>query len=226
MLMPVSHILVYLGWRRGHMTERPEPSGNGQRSGTIVPVVVALIGLVATVTVAIIETRSGNSDPPRPISTTVDSTATTISEEQDESRKRRLLSVISDQGIRATCSKTADNHLTGSLMAMDCPSPEVAALRIGLYPSETAMYIVYNRGVEEAGLERKSGSGDFCKAEPAEGTWSFSGKDPPDGRIFCYVNDEGQVWFEWTYDKAKVIAYAYRRDDNFGALDRWWKNFF
>jgi hypothetical protein len=150
---------------------------------------------------------------------------TTISKEQEESRKKRLLSVIPDQGIRSTCSKTRDDHFAGSLMVMECPSSGLVALRLGLFPNATALYRVYNRDAEEAGVERNSGSANFCESEPAEGPWSISGEEPYDGRLFCHVNNEGRVWFEWTYDKARVLAYAYRGDDNFKALNRWWMNF-
>jgi hypothetical protein len=148
---------------------------------------------------------------------------TTISKEQEESRKKRLLSVIPDQGIRATCSKTSDDHLAGSLMVMECPSSGVPAFRLGLFSSAEAMYRVYNRAAEEAGVERNSGSGN-CESEPGEGPWTVYEGDPTAGRRFCHVNDEGRVWFEWTYDKAKVLAYAYRGDDNFKALNDWWVN--
>jgi hypothetical protein len=156
------------------------------------------------------------------LSTSSDSTnpPTTISMEQEESRKKRLLSVIPDKGIRATCSKVKDNHLAGSLMVMNCPSSGVPALRLGLFPSSEAMYKVYSTSVGEAGVERNSGAGN-CESEPGEGPWSVYEGDPADGRLLCHVNDEGWVWFEWTYDKAKVLAYAYRHDDNFKMLHQW-----
>jgi hypothetical protein len=109
-------------------------------------------------------------------------------------------------------------------MVMECPSSGLLALRLGLFPNAAAMYKVYNRDVEAAQVERNSGSPN-CDSEAGEGPWSVSGEEPYDGRLFCYINSAGQVWFEWTYDKSLVLAYAYRGDDNFKALDRWWVNF-
>jgi hypothetical protein len=157
------------------------------------------------------------------ISPTTTTPPSTITSEQEESRKKRLLSVIPDQGIRATCSKVRDDRFAGSLMVMECPSSGLAVLHLGLFATETAMYRVYNRDAEEAGVERNSGSGN-CESQPGEGPWSVEG-GPNLGRLFCHVTDEGRVWFEWTYDKTNVLAYAYRGDDNFQALNRWWLNF-
>jgi hypothetical protein len=149
---------------------------------------------------------------------------TTISREQEEQRKKRLLSVVTDQGIRATCSKTNDDHFTGAWMVMECPSSEVAGLRLGLFPNSKAMYTVYNKAAEEAAVKRNSGWAN-CESKPGEGLWTINEGDPPGGRVFCNLNDQGQVWFEWTYDVPKVLVYAYRKDDNFKALHDWWLAF-
>ncbi len=155
--------------------------------------------------------------------TTNTSSRTPISNEQEESRKKRLLSVIPDQGIRSTCFKTKDDHFAGSWIVMECRSSGLAALRLALFPNAAAMYRVYNKDAEGARVERNSGSGN-CKSQPSEGAWLVEG-GPDLGRLFCYVDNEGRVWYEWTYDKATVLAYAYRGDDNFPALYRWWLNF-
>jgi hypothetical protein len=155
-----------------------------------------------------------------PVST---SPPTTISKEQEESREKRLLSVVPDQGIRATCSKTVDAHFAGSLMVMECPTPGLVTLRLGLFPNAAAMYEVYNRSNEATGVERDSGAGN-CESQPGEGPWSV-GDGPNLGRLVCHVDNEGRVRFEWTYDRVDVLAYSYRRDDNFAAMNRWWLNF-
>lgn len=155
-----------------------------------------------------------------PVST---SPPTTISKEQQESREKRLLSVIPDKGIKATCSQTTDAHFAGSLMVMECPAPGLVALRLGLFPNAAAMYKVYNKSNEDAGVERDSGSGN-CESQPGEGPWSVEG-GPDLGRLVCHVDDEGRVRFEWTYDRVNVLAYSHRGDDNFEALNRWWLNF-
>jgi hypothetical protein len=193
-------------------------------------VIVMLIGIIVIV-FPYTPLYEGADNPPT--GSTVSSSAsipptsnnppTTVSKEQEESRKKRLLSVIPDQGIRSTCSKVRDDRFAGSLIVMECPSSEVTALHLGLFPNERAMYQVYNRDAEEARTERNSGSGN-CDTQPGEGPWSIEG-GPDLGRLFCHVNNEGRVWFEWTYDKVNVLAYAYRGDDNFQALNRWWLNF-
>jgi hypothetical protein len=154
-----------------------------------------------------------------PVST---SPPTTISKEQEESRETRLVSVVPDQGIRATCSRTADAHFAGALMVMDCPTPGLVTLRLGLFPDSAAMYEVYNRSNEAAGVARDSGI-ENCESQPGEGGWSVEGTTL--GRLVCHVDDDGRVRFEWTYDRVNVLAYGYRGDDNFAAMHRWWLNF-
>jgi hypothetical protein len=59
---------------------------------------------------------------------------------------------------------------------------------------------------------------------PVKGLGQFMRGTLPRADCFAMLTMKDGYGLNGTYDKAKVLAYAYRQDDNFKMLYQWWVN--
>jgi hypothetical protein len=58
-----------------------------------------------------------------------------------------------------------------------------------------------------------------CDSGPRQDTWSIGGVER--GRLLCFDN-QGAVWYQYSYDDFNILITAIRDDGDFAALYEWW----
>jgi hypothetical protein len=105
----------------------------------------------------------------------------------------------------------------GSLVALDCGTDGVDGIQYNLFPSADAMTRAYERqrpkltGDPSAGCAKGSFEGDYVV------------KGERRGRLLCFVHHPGEAAIVWTDDELRVLTFAWRDDEDPGALYDAWK---
>ena len=124
--------------------------------------------------------------------------------------------------IRDSC--VADELLQDVLASMKCyPASGADVVWYDLYPDEATMFATYdahraNREVNDQG---------DCQTGPGEGgyTLTLDGVDHSGEhwRQLCYIADD-TAWMEWTDPDIRILAYAYRTDQDWSKLYAFWSD--
>ena len=121
-----------------------------------------------------------------------------------------------------TCAP--DELLQDVLASMKCqPGSAADVVWYDLYPDEATMFSTYDAHRTNHELNDQ---GD-CKTGPAESgyTLTVAGEERSGEhwRYVCYLADDA-AWIEWTDPDLKILSYAYRVDQDWGALNTFWSD--
>ena len=124
--------------------------------------------------------------------------------------------------FRDTC--VADELLQDVLASLKCyPGTDADVVWYDLYPDEDTMFASYD--AHRTNRELKD-QGD-CSKGPGEGgyTLTLNGADRSGEhwRQLCYVSEDA-AWMQWTDPDLRILAYAYRSDQDWSALYAFWSD--
>lgn len=117
-----------------------------------------------------------------------------------------------------------DELLTDVIASLKCePSSGADVVWYDLYANEATMFSTYDA---HRSNEKLLDEGE-CATGPAENSYTLTiaGKVRPGEhwRYLCYATDTA-AWIEWTDPDLNVLAYTYRADKDFGALNTFWSD--
>ena len=183
----------------------------------VIYVTPAPTALVVSPTSAPIPTVKPTRRPtPKP---TPKPTATPVSE--DQRAYERLIAARIPEAFRDDC--VSKLHLPPNALAgLECEvrAPEVKLVGYYIFDTKTAMEAAYYNRLTEYGIN--AGSGYCADGIPGDNVWWYIGGYAGEGRLGCFVNENGNANLRWTVEDFLIYAGIVGRGPSITNALQWW----
>jgi hypothetical protein len=120
------------------------------------------------------------------------------------------------------CEPKRDSLPPNALAGIECTlnSGPVKLVGYYLFDSKTAMDAAYFNRLAEYGVA--PGSGQCSQGVAGDGQWAYAGDFYAEGRLGCFVNENGNANLRWTHDEFSIYAGIVGRGYDIARAYDWW----